>query len=53
MKLRTFIPRGERLDLEARLLECDGDTASVSVRSRRGKRTVGAATVLLGTEGAA
>jgi len=53
MKLRTFIPRGERLDLEANLVECNGGEASVTVQSRRGKRTVGAATVLLGTEGSA
>ena len=53
MKLRTFIPRGERLDLEAKLVECTGDAARVTVQSRRGKRTVAAATVLLETEGSA
>jgi len=51
MKLRTFIPRGDRLDLEARVLESTGDTLTISVRSRSGNRTVGAATVLLGREG--
>jgi 3-hydroxymyristoyl/3-hydroxydecanoyl-(acyl carrier protein) dehydratase len=47
MKLRAFIPKGERLELEAKLLECAGDTATIAVKSRRGKRPAGAATVTL------
>lgn len=50
MKLRTFIPRGERLEVEASLLESSGDELTISVESRSGKRRVGIATVLLGTE---
>jgi 3-hydroxymyristoyl/3-hydroxydecanoyl-(acyl carrier protein) dehydratase len=47
MKLRAFIPKGERLELEAKVLESAGDTATISVNSRRGKRPAGAATVIL------
>lgn len=47
MKLRTFIPPGEFLELEVKLDEQSGDTAIVSVESRRGKRLVGAAAVTL------
>ncbi len=47
MKLRAFIEPGELLELEARLTASEGDHATISVESRRGKRLAGAATVLL------
>ena len=47
MKLRAFIPKGERLELEAKVLESGGDTATISIKSRRGKRPAGAATAIL------
>jgi 3-hydroxymyristoyl/3-hydroxydecanoyl-(acyl carrier protein) dehydratase len=47
MKLRTFIPPGESLDLEAKLQEQGETASSISVEIRRGKRLVGSATVTL------
>ena len=47
MKLRAFIEPGELLELEAKLIASEGDRATISVESRRGKRLAGAATVLL------
>lgn len=47
MKLRAFIEPGELLELEAKLTEVEGTTATLSVESRRGKRLAGAATVVL------
>jgi 3-hydroxymyristoyl/3-hydroxydecanoyl-(acyl carrier protein) dehydratase len=47
MKLRSFIPPGEILDLEARLLESAGDSPHISIESRAGKRLVGGARVTL------
>lgn len=47
MKLRAFIEPGELLELQARVAEVPGDTATISVESRRGKRLAGAASVTL------
>lgn len=47
MKLRTFIPPCELLDLEVKTVRSDGVTAEMSVESRRGARLVGAARVAL------
>lgn len=47
MKLRAFIPPGEQLELEVKLVGIEGRTATISVESRRGKRPVGAARVAL------
>ena len=49
MKLRTFIPPGELLELEVKTITNDGTTAEVSVESRRNTRLVGAARVTLST----
>ena len=49
MKLRTFIPPGELLELDVKTVSNDGTTAEVSVESRRGARLVGAARVTLST----
>ena len=51
MKLRAFIPPGETLALEAKLDSLSDDSATISVETRMGKRMVGGARVLLGTEG--
>jgi 3-hydroxyacyl-[acyl-carrier-protein] dehydratase len=50
MKLRSFIPPGSNLELEAKLLERNGSTATLTLESRRDQRLVGAARVLLSTE---
>ena len=50
MKLRSFIPPGEILDLEARVLESAGDSTLISIESRAGKRLVGGARVTLSPE---
>ena len=47
MKLRAFIAPGEMLELEAKPTVSEGNSLTISVESRRGKRLVGAATVLL------
>lgn len=47
MKLRSFIPPGEILDLEARVLECSNNSTLISLESRVGKRRVGGARVTL------
>lgn len=41
VKLRSFIPPGEVLSLEARRTECSEGTLSVAVESRMGQRLVG------------
>src|SRR5262249_19318710 len=46
VKLRTFIPPGETLGLEARLIERANTTAILAVETRKGKRIVGGARVL-------
>ena len=50
MKLRTFIPPGESLDLEVKVLSSIETTAEISVESKRGPRLVGAARVTLSLE---
>ena len=50
MKLRSFIPPGSQLELEAKLLGRGDHTAELSVEARREQRLVGAARILLGTE---
>jgi 3-hydroxymyristoyl/3-hydroxydecanoyl-(acyl carrier protein) dehydratase len=50
MKLRTFIPPGESLDLEVKVLSNNQTTAEISVESKRGPRLVGAARVTLSLE---
>jgi len=47
MKLRSFIPPGELLELEVKLEERRDNAATVSVESRRNKKLAGAATVTL------
>ena len=53
MKLRAFIRQGECLEVEAQLLESTGDSLTISVETRRGKRRASVATVAVGTEGPA
>lgn len=50
MKLRTFIPPGELLELEVKVLSNDQTTAEITVESKRGLRLVGAARVGLSAE---
>lgn len=47
VKLRAFMPPGERLDLSAEVEEIKGDKATILVQSRRGKRLNSSARVLL------
>jgi 3-hydroxymyristoyl/3-hydroxydecanoyl-(acyl carrier protein) dehydratase len=47
MKLRSFIPPGESLTLEAKLTEQSDTKAAITVEARNGKRLVGAANVTL------
>jgi 3-hydroxyacyl-[acyl-carrier-protein] dehydratase len=51
VKLRAWIPPGEKLELEARLGSCQGDAATVIVTTRSGKQTMGGARVLLRPRG--
>ena len=44
---RAFIPPGELLEIEVKLTGVEGNTANISVESRRNKRPVGAARVML------
>lgn len=50
MKLRTFIPPGELLDIEVKVLSTNETIAEISVESKRGLRLVGAARVTLSVE---
>jgi len=50
VKLRAFISPGETLDLEAKLNERSDHSATLGVETRRGKRVVGSARVLLSPE---
>jgi hypothetical protein len=50
VKLRAFIPPGEVLDIEARLAGGSGDTATLMVETRRGRRVVGSARVIVASE---
>lgn len=47
MKLRSFLPPGEIVELEAKLGSVEGKTATVAVESRRMQKLVGAASVVL------
>ncbi len=47
VKLRTFIPPGERLECEAKVQECDGETAVLGIETRKAKRMIGGARVRL------
>lgn len=47
MKLRAFIPPGDALQLEAKLVQVEGTAATVSVESRRNGKLAGAASVIL------
>jgi 3-hydroxymyristoyl/3-hydroxydecanoyl-(acyl carrier protein) dehydratase len=52
MKLRSYIPPGELLDLEARVVERTDDSVLISIESRAGKKLVGGARVTLSAEAA-
>ncbi len=43
VKLRSFIPPGENLELEAKLDECAGDSVTIIVETRKGKKLLGGA----------
>ncbi len=47
VKLRAFTPPGEVLECEARVTECSDRSAVIAVETRKGKRNVGGAKVLL------
>jgi 3-hydroxymyristoyl/3-hydroxydecanoyl-(acyl carrier protein) dehydratase len=47
VKLRTFIPPGELLQSEAKMLENSGDGPVISLETRNGRRTIGTARVVL------
>lgn len=53
MKLRDFIPPGELLRLEAKVMRHDGDELKISVETRNERGRLGAARVELAAEGAA
>jgi 3-hydroxymyristoyl/3-hydroxydecanoyl-(acyl carrier protein) dehydratase len=50
VKLRAFTPPGERLEIEARLNQLSTNAATVSVETRKGKRVISGARVLLAPE---
>ena len=50
MKLRAFTPPGETLEIEARLCQLSAEVAAVSVGTRKGKRIISGARVLLAPE---
>ena len=50
MKLRSFLPPGEILEVSVNVENCSADSATLVVETRRGTRLVGAANVLLGAE---
>jgi 3-hydroxymyristoyl/3-hydroxydecanoyl-(acyl carrier protein) dehydratase len=47
VKLRAFTPPGETLEIEARLNELSAETATAVVETRKGKRVISSARVLL------
>ena len=47
VKLRSFMPPGEVLDLKASVEEHDGPSVRVVVETRRGKRLTSSARILL------
>lgn len=50
VKLRSFTPPGETLEIEARVNQLSTDTATVQVETRKGKRVISGARVLLAPE---
>jgi 3-hydroxymyristoyl/3-hydroxydecanoyl-(acyl carrier protein) dehydratase len=50
VKLRAFTPPGETLEIEARVNQLSTDTATVQVETRKGKRVISGARVLLAPE---
>jgi hypothetical protein len=50
VKLRAFTPPGETLEVEVRLNQLSTHAATVSVETRRGKRVISGARVLLAPE---
>jgi len=51
VKLRAFTPPGERLEIEARLTQQSANAATLNVETRKGKRVISGARVLLAPEG--
>jgi len=51
VKLRSFIPPGEQLELEAKLDACTENSATVIVETRKGKKLAGSARVSFATGG--
>ncbi len=47
VKLRAFIPPGDKLELEAKLTESNEDSATIAVEIRKDKRRIGGARLLL------
>ena len=47
VKLRAFIPPGDTLELEAKLMECLEDSATIGIEIRKENRRVGGARLLL------
>ena len=52
VKLRTFIPPGELLESEARVMDGNSNTPVISLETRKGKRVIGTARVSLASEAA-
>ena len=50
VKLRAFTPPGERLEIEARSTHLSGNAATLTVETRKGKRVISGARVLLAPE---
>lgn len=50
VKIRTFTPPGEKLEIEVKLQECATDTATLMVEARNARRSVGGARVNLVAE---
>lgn len=50
VKIRTFTPPGEKLEIEVKLQECSGDSAIMTVEARNAKRAVSSARVQLAPE---
>lgn len=50
VKLRAFIPPGDRLELEAKLDACSSHSATVTVTTRKGPRLLGGAQVTFARE---
>jgi len=47
VKLRAFTPPGERLEIEARLTQLAANAVTLNVETRKGKRVISGARVLL------